>query len=118
MPFLIDAIERLQPLVDRDDLGAIALACAAHLELIGRDAGDHTTQATILARRLTELDPNGLSAWVRYAEVQWSCGRAENARLAYDRILVIDANYELDPLKQLSDHDRQRARSRSSAGSE
>ena len=92
------------------DAGMPSAAAALHrLErACGRDGLD-------AARRLVELDPNGLSAWRLYADALWAAGARREAAAAYARVLEIDANFELDPLKQLSDGARDEARARARA---
>jgi O-antigen ligase len=70
-------------------------------ELTGDDA--HLLNAVGIARALAERDPNGLIAWRRYADALWLAGQHDAARPAYRRVLEINANYELDPLRQLAE---------------
>jgi hypothetical protein len=63
-------------------------------------------RAVDLNRRLTDIDPHGIGSWRRYGDVLWESGRRGDAALAYRRALDNDANFALDPLKQLSDLDR------------
>jgi tetratricopeptide (TPR) repeat protein len=105
---LQQALTHLRPLIDERDSGrAIVLAHLVHrklAELTGDEA--HELEAIALAQRMTELDPNGLSSWTRLGEVLWECGRREEAAAAYQRALQIDKNFELDPLKQLTERER------------
>jgi tetratricopeptide (TPR) repeat protein len=105
---LQQALSSLQPLSDERDSGrAIVLAYLIHRKLaeLTGDEG-HEVEAIALARRMTELDPNGLSAWTRLGDVLWEAGRLEDAAEAYRRVLAIDENFELDPLKQLTEKER------------
>ncbi len=69
-------------------------------------------RAIDLNRRLTDIDPHGIGSWRRYGDVLWAGGRRGEAAAAYERALDHDANFELDPLKQLSDRDRDALRQR------
>ena len=84
-------------------------AAAAALHRLERACGRDGVSA---AQRLVELDPNGLSAWEVYAAALWEAGQRAEAAIAYQRVLEIDEDFELDPLKQLNDHDRSVARER------
>ncbi len=63
-------------------------------------------------RRLTQIDPNGIAAWRRLGDVLWEAGRGADAAEAYERALVNDDNFELDPLRQLPRRDRELLRTR------
>ncbi|MHC4217212.1 MAG: hypothetical protein ACYSU7_02040 [Planctomycetota bacterium] len=63
-------------------------------------------------RRLTGFDPHGVGSWRRFGDVLWECGRQDEAVAVYERALANDANFELDPLKQLSDRDHDALRRR------
>jgi len=69
-------------------------------------------QAIDLNRRLTGFDPHGIGSWQRYGDVLWESGRRDDAATAYRRALDNDANFELDPLKRLSERDRDALRQR------
>jgi tetratricopeptide (TPR) repeat protein len=69
-------------------------------------------RAIDLNRRLTDLDPHGISSWQRYGDALWESGRRDEAATAYQRALDNDANFELDPLKRLSARDRVALRQR------
>jgi tetratricopeptide (TPR) repeat protein len=73
---------------------------------------DDWQQAIDLNRRLTDIDPHGIGSWHRYGDVLWDSGRRGEAAAAYERALDHDANFELDPLKQLADRDRDPMRAR------
>ncbi|MHC4902076.1 MAG: O-antigen ligase family protein [Planctomycetota bacterium] len=73
---------------------------------------DDWQRAIELNRRLTDLDPHGISSWQRYGDALWEGGRRDEAATAYQRALDNDANFELDPLKQLSARDRNALRQR------
>jgi tetratricopeptide (TPR) repeat protein len=92
---------------------AIALAGeAAWFRAVETAAPADWQQAIDLNRRLTELDPHGIGAWRRYGDVLWEAGRRDDAAAAYRRALDHDASFELDPLKQLSEGDREALRRR------
>jgi hypothetical protein len=69
-------------------------------------------RAIDLNRRLTDFDPHGISSWQRYGDALWESGRRDEAATAYRRALDNDANFELDPLKRLSERDRVALRQR------
>jgi hypothetical protein len=77
---------------------------------------DDWQQAIDLNRRLTDIDPHGIGSWHRYGDVLWDSGRRGEAAAAYERALDHDANFELDPLKQLADRDRDPLRARIDSG--
>lgn len=66
--------------------------------------------AVVLARRRAELDPNGLLPWQHLGDILWAVGDIDGATVAYERALQIDQNFELDPLKQMPDSERNRIR--------
>jgi len=70
------------------------------------------SRALELARELAARDPNGLILRKRLAETLETAGLAEEARTEWRRVLEIDAAYELDPLKRLTDAERNDARRR------
>ncbi|UCD74276.1 MAG: O-antigen ligase family protein [Phycisphaerales bacterium] len=105
---LREAMERLQMCIDLDrSAEAMNLAFFVQLklgELTGDDA--YNEAAVDLARAMAELDPNGLAPWRRLGDVLWQLGRTKEAIAAYQRALEANANFELDPLKQLPEGDR------------
>ena len=92
---------------------AVAIAAEAHwfraaqtnLEVSWQAAIDH-------ARALTQVDPHGIGSWRLLGDVLWEAGRREEAASAYEEALGNDAGFELDPLKQLSERDRESLRER------
>jgi hypothetical protein len=58
------------------------------------------------ARELTKLDPNGLSAWKLLGDICYEWDRSDCATDAYEHVLQINANMELDELKQLPERER------------
>jgi hypothetical protein len=93
----------------------------ASIALAGEAAWFRATQTTEvgdwqraidLNRRLIGIDPHGIGSWRRYGDVLWESGRRGEAAAAYQRVLDNDANFELDPLKQLSERDRDTLRQR------
>jgi tetratricopeptide (TPR) repeat protein len=69
--------------------------------------------AIALVRRIVDADPNGLGPRLRLADLLWQNGETAAAVEAYRATLERDANFELDPLKRLSDRDRARVIGRS-----
>ena len=69
-------------------------------------AADHRAIAMACARRVVELDPNGLVPWRRRADLALKYGLTDESREAYRRVLEIDANLELDPVRRLTDAQR------------
>ncbi len=64
----------------------------------------HWTRAIELATWMAStVDPQGVSPWQRLGDVLWAAGRKHEAADAYRRALDHNDNFELDPLKQLSD---------------
>lgn len=82
-----------------------AVSINTQLALVTGD-GEHWQTAISLARWLTQLDPNSISAWRRLGDVLWLRGDHNQAADAYRRALQADANFALDPLKQLSAKER------------
>jgi hypothetical protein len=117
-PRRLEIIEKAVTLADRamadhDGPTSIALAGeAAWLRAIGTGVPDDWQRAIDLNRRLTDIDPHGIGSWQRYGDVLWESGRRDEAAAAYRRALDNDANFELDPLKQLSERDRDALRQR------
>ena len=101
------ALEHLKYWVQRGDRSsAAAPACQVNLllaQLTGEKAFEH--EAITLAQRITLADPNGLSGWRMLGDVLWESGHRIEALAAYERALEINANFELDPLKQLPKKD-------------
>jgi len=92
--------------------------------LIARAAAAYELRATLTGsaadwdaavgygRRITEIDPHAIGSWRRLGDLLWAAGRRDEAADAYRRALDNDANFELDPLKQLSESDREALRGR------
>ena len=55
---------------------------------------------------------HGIGPWRRLGDVTWELGARDEAASAYRRALRNDANFELDPMRQLSDRDREAIRKR------
>lgn len=73
-------------------------------ELTGNES--HHESALDLARAMTEIDPHGIAPWRRLGDLLWKLERRSEAAEAYERCLTNNANFSLDPLKQLSERDR------------
>ncbi len=84
--------------------------------LLAAITGDEThKQAAIeAAAALTDLDPHGIGPWRRLGDLYWELGRPDEAASAYHRALENNANFELDPMRQLSERDREQLRERAS----
>ncbi|MBX3375299.1 MAG: hypothetical protein KF817_15845 [Phycisphaeraceae bacterium] len=67
------------------------------------------------AQEATALDPGGLETARILARLLDDAGDAEAARRAAQRVLEIDAAFELDPLKRLTETQRQRYRAQASS---
>jgi len=85
----------------------IATALVVHAEDAARRA-DALDTAVADARTLAERDPHGISGWRRLGDALWLAGRRAEAATAYRRALEADANFTLDPLKQLPERERNR----------
>ncbi len=70
--------------------------------------GDEThKQAAIEAAiALTDQDPHGIGPWRRLGNLYRELGMPDEAASAYQHALQNNANFELDPMRQLSDRDR------------
>ena len=92
---------------------SIALAVEARwIRSLMRNSSDDLDAALDHARHLTEVDPHGIGSWRRLGDILWESGRLDDASDAYRRALQADAAFELDPLKRLSDRDRETLRQR------
>ena len=92
---------------------SIALAVEARwIRSLMRNSSDDLDAALDHARHLTEIDPHGIGSWRRLGDILWESGRLDDAADAYRRALQADAAFELDPLKRLSDRDRETLRQR------
>ena len=76
--------------------------------LLALITGDEThKQAAIAAAvALTDLDPHGIGPWRRLGDLLFELGLRDQAASAYKRALENNANFELDPMRQLSKRDR------------
>jgi len=83
------------------------LAEAAWLVAVTSGDEAHRQAAIDAAVALTTLDPHGIGPWRRLGDVTWELGARDDAAWAYRRALENDANFELDPMRQLSDRDRE-----------
>lgn len=95
-----DLIDRAIDHHSRSDSMVIAIDINIQLAMITGDA-EHWRQVIDLARQLTQRDPHGVSSWRRLGDVLWIAGERVAAADAYRRALQNDANFELDPDKQL-----------------
>lgn len=104
---------RTSPLATR---GTIAMFLALTTE---DEEIEHAALATAIddARRITERDPHGISGWQRLGHALWLAGRHDEAAAAYHRALRADRNFELDPLKQLTERERQQLHDRMQSAS-
>jgi Flp pilus assembly protein TadD len=59
------------------------------------------------AQKAARLDPHGIKPALQLAQLLDYTGRSNEARTAYQKVLENDANMRLDPLKQLSETQRQ-----------
>lgn len=77
-------------------------------QLLAQITGDreHWETAIAHARRMTELDPNGLGAWRRLGDLLWLSGDRASPAVAYQRALQCDANFALDESKRLTREER------------
>jgi hypothetical protein len=108
------ALAYLKPCIDERASGrAIVLACFIHRKLAALTGDEaHEAKAIEMAQRMVVQDPHGLMSWKRLGDVLWECAGAEGpgsrmeAIAAYRRALRIDADFALDPLKQLTDRER------------
>jgi len=105
---LQQAIDLIEPAIAEHNGSALVRAITLHRRLAKLTGNaQHQEEATRLAIELANRDPNGLSTWIRLADVVWEAGDRTTARDAYTRALEIDDAFELDPLKQLSNERRQ-----------
>ena len=88
------------------------LAEAAWLVAVVSGDEAHGQAAIDAAVALTTLDPHGIGPWRRLGDLFRELGRRDEAASAYRRALENDANFELDPMRQLSERDRQAIRRR------
>lgn len=88
-------------------ISSISLALGIDVQLAQLTNDDEYWQSAVaLAQQMTEMDPNGLSAWRRLGDVLWLSGQRTEAVDAYQRALAINEQFELDEFKQLSERDR------------
>ena len=76
--------------------------------MLARISGDetHKQAAIAAATALTDLDPHGIGPWRRLGDLLFEVGLRDQAASAYKRALQNNANFELDPMRQLSERDR------------
>jgi hypothetical protein len=76
--------------------------------LLALISGDetHKQAAIAAATALTDLDPHGIGPWRRLGDLLFELGLRDEAASAYERALENNANFELDPMRQLSKRDR------------
>jgi tetratricopeptide (TPR) repeat protein len=109
---------RAQEIIDRAVAdhrkpASIVLAMNVHAALAAVTDDAQERQRTIaLGRRMTEIDPLGVSSWQRLGEALWVAGQRSEAIDAFRTALANDANFALDELKQLSPAERSRLRAR------
>jgi len=88
---------------DHDKPPASVLAMNVHAALASvTDDNQEWAQAIALGRRMTEIDPRGVSPWQRLGDVLWAAGERQEAAKAYHMALVNSDNFALDDMKQLS----------------
>jgi hypothetical protein len=82
--------------------------------LLAAITGDESyKQAAIAAAvALTDLDPHGVGPWRRLGDLLFELGLRDEAAWAYKRALENNANFELDPMRQLSERDREHVKRR------
>ena len=61
---------------------------------------------------MTQIDPHGVGSWRRLGDVLWLAGARTEAADAYGQALANSDNFDLDPLKQLSEARRRELHSR------
>lgn len=107
----------LREAADRADLLTGAHPSAASIALAARvfeqwaeSTGDpaHIERAIALRRRLTELDPHGISPRVALADLLARFGRMQEAQEEYGRVLEQSDRWYLDEVRQLTEEERQR----------
>jgi hypothetical protein len=111
---LLEELDLLEYCIQRGDHGRAAmLAYNAH-NLLYEITGDasHRDRAIEMARLMTEADPYGLGGWMRLGDALWKYERIDDAVHAYRRALEISDNFELDPLKQLTEREREQIEQR------
>ncbi len=76
--------------------------------LLALNTGDEThKQAAIeAAAALTDHDPHGIGPWRRLGDLYRELGMRDEAASAYGHALENNANFELDPMRQLSERHR------------
>ena len=76
--------------------------------LLALITGDETHKQVAIeaAAALTDQDPHGIGPWRRLGDLYRELGMPDEAASAYQRALQNNANFELDPMRQLSERDR------------
>ena len=121
-PDRVGHLERSLALLDRaiddHDRNALRVERINVRRALADITGDTTwlEPATNDAATLTERSPHAIASWKRLGDLYWRLGRTDDAARAYERALENDHNFELDPLKRLSDDQRAEIERRAGAG--
>ena len=105
--FVIEVSRKVFEEEDSIEAGHLALAA-----LLLRDDPNAIADALLLATDIAERDPAGIWSQRHLADVLWESGEVDLAGIAYERVLQIDDAREIDPLRQLSEEDRELIESR------
>lgn len=70
--------------------------------------GPEADAVVAAAEEYLRRDPRSTGAWIQLSEIQWLLGHPSAAVNAARRALVVDASFALDPLRRLSDFERER----------
>jgi hypothetical protein len=102
--FLIRAAEIIDRAVtDHDKPASIVLAMNVHAALASVTSEEaEWARAIALGRRMTSIDPHGVSPWQRLGDVLWAAGARLEASQAFRTALSNSDNFALDEMKQLS----------------
>jgi O-antigen ligase/tetratricopeptide (TPR) repeat protein len=103
----VDVAEQAADQGGRPRATSLAGSLAHRLASITGDSA-HWSRAIDHLERLAANDPHGIGPWMRLGDALWDAGRRDEAIIASRRALENDANFELDPLKQLTAGDRAR----------
>lgn len=88
--------------------GAWGLLCNTHVALLGLIPEASLDEAIDACAQATALDPHGLNYALKLVDLLVRAGRVEEARAWAGRVLEINGQLRLDPLRQLSDVERAR----------
>jgi hypothetical protein len=82
--------------------------------MLAQISGDetHKQAAIAAATALTGLDPHGIGPWRRLGDLLFELGLRDESASAYKQALENNANFELDPMRQLSERDREHVKRR------